>query len=81
MKNLHIEHDGQTVAVITVLLGVSLFPGQGDDSESALESADAALYRTMENGRSQVVTADLGAATRSQIPNENPVSASPGGFG
>jgi len=77
VQNLHVEHSGQTLAAITVSLGVALFPDLGDDGESVLESADAALYQAKKRGRNQVVTAGLGVATRARIPNEHPVSASP----
>lgn len=55
VKNLHIEHNGQTLERITVSLGVALFPDHGEDGESVLESADSALYRAKERGRDQVV--------------------------
>jgi predicted signal transduction protein with EAL and GGDEF domain len=70
VKNLHIEHDGQTLAVITVSLGVALLPDQGDDGESVLESADAALYRAKESGRSQVVTATWGRQRAHRSPTK-----------
>jgi diguanylate cyclase (GGDEF)-like protein len=57
VEELHIEHNGRTFAVITVSLGVALFPDHGEDGEALLEAADAALYRAKDKGRNQVVTA------------------------
>jgi diguanylate cyclase (GGDEF)-like protein len=45
-----IELAGQQVAV-SPSIGISLFPQDGDDAESIMEGADAAMYRAKEQGR------------------------------
>jgi diguanylate cyclase (GGDEF)-like protein len=42
--------DGQTLAV-TVSLGMSAFPQDGQDAEALLKSADHAMYRAKRAGR------------------------------
>lgn len=39
--------------VVTASLGVSCYPGDGEDAETLLKSADAAMYRAKELGRNQ----------------------------
>jgi len=38
---------------VTASLGISIFPGDGDDVETLLKSADSAMYRAKELGRNQ----------------------------
>jgi diguanylate cyclase (GGDEF)-like protein len=45
-----IELAGQPV-VVSPSIGISLFPQDGDDAESIMEGADAAMYRAKEQGR------------------------------
>ncbi len=39
---------------LTVSIGVAIYPRDGDDAQSVLEQADAALYVSKRNGRNQV---------------------------
>ena len=39
--------------IVTASIGISCYPGDGDDAETLLKSADAAMYRAKELGRNQ----------------------------
>lgn len=51
------EHDLN----VTVSIGISIFPGDGEDAETLLKNADAAMYHAKENGRNnyQFFTQDM----------------------
>ncbi|MEW6117855.1 MAG: diguanylate cyclase [Nitrospirota bacterium] len=55
IKDLTIQHRGQTLGPVTLSLGVAVFPLHGDNSEALLRAADAALYRAKAEGRDKVV--------------------------
>ena len=46
-KHCIAEHDLN----ITLSIGISVFPGDGEDAETLLKNADAAMYHAKENGR------------------------------
>ena len=45
-----IEYDGQLLTV-GLSLGISIFPGDGDNAEDLLHNADVAMYRSKRDGR------------------------------
>lgn len=47
---IRLAHDDVT---ITVSIGISVFPTDGDDPDTLLKHADAAMYNAKENGRNQ----------------------------
>ena len=47
--------EGNLAVTITVSIGVSTFPENGDDPETLLGCADDALYKAKEGGRNRVV--------------------------
>lgn len=51
---LAVRHQKQSLAQVTVSIGVAARPLHGDTAESLLASADAALYRAKVNGRNRV---------------------------
>lgn len=54
-RDIHLE-SGQT-AKVTISLGVATYPTCGSTPESLLKTADAALYRSKEQGRDRVTVA------------------------
>jgi diguanylate cyclase (GGDEF)-like protein len=54
------EHgDGQPVGRVTISGGVATWPGDGDDVDSLLRNADAALYEAKRAGRNRVLAFSL----------------------
>jgi diguanylate cyclase (GGDEF)-like protein/PAS domain S-box-containing protein len=49
---------GQAHEVITLSLGVAIYPQHGDTIETVLQAADSALYRAKQEGRDRVVVAE-----------------------
>ena len=56
-KNAAVEFRGKTLDRVTLSIGVSTFPGNGNTGEILLRMADGALYRAKEEGRDRVVVA------------------------
>ncbi|HVN55654.1 MAG TPA: diguanylate cyclase [Anaerolineaceae bacterium] len=44
-------HLDETVAQITASIGISIYPGDGDNAESLLQRADKAMYQVKESGK------------------------------
>jgi diguanylate cyclase (GGDEF)-like protein/PAS domain S-box-containing protein len=57
---------------ISTSIGVALFPKDGDDAETLIKNADAAMYQAKERGRNntQFYTADIQDATRRKLSLE-----------
>jgi len=57
------------MGVITISVGVSIYPDLGETPAELMKKADQALYQAKENGRDRVVVAEPnnGAATASPI--------------
>jgi diguanylate cyclase (GGDEF)-like protein/PAS domain S-box-containing protein len=51
----HLQFEGQSLAPVTLSLGVAVFPEHGFTSTGILRAADAALYRAKHSGRDRVV--------------------------
>lgn len=60
-------------AYITTSLGVSLYPSDGEDSETLLKNADTAMYKAKERGRNnyQFYTPAMNAKALKQLTLEN----------
>jgi diguanylate cyclase (GGDEF)-like protein/PAS domain S-box-containing protein len=56
-KNLEVFHYGKVLGGVTISLGLSYFPHHGNDADSLLQAADAALYQAKRSGRDRVVMA------------------------
>jgi len=59
--------------VATASIGISLYPDDGQDAESLLKNADAALYRAKDRGRDtyQIYTAAMNASALEQLALES----------
>jgi diguanylate cyclase (GGDEF)-like protein/PAS domain S-box-containing protein len=56
-KQFRLQFEGQSLAPVTLSLGVAVFPEHGAMSTGILRAADAALYRAKHDGRGRVVVA------------------------
>jgi diguanylate cyclase (GGDEF)-like protein len=56
-KQFHLQFEGQSLAAVTLSLGVAVFPEHGATSTGILRAVDAALYRAKHEGRGRVVVA------------------------
>lgn len=57
LREVTVLHQGQSLGMITVSVGVAALPQHGTSSKELLEAADAALYRAKREGRDRVVDA------------------------
>ena len=57
-QQFHLQFEGQSLAAVTLSLGVAVFPAHGVTSTGLLRAVDAALYRAKHDGRGRVVVAD-----------------------
>ena len=58
IRELTVLHQGKSLGMITVSIGVAEFPEHGLSLKELLASSDAALYRAKREGRDRVVTAE-----------------------
>ena len=73
LRELTVLHQGQSVGLLTVSVGVAALPTHGTSAKDLLQAADAALYRAKREGRDRVVKAE---AVKVQEPAE--ATAEPG---
>ena len=57
LRELTVMHQGQSLGMVTVSVGVAELPLHGDSAKKLLEAADAALYRAKREGRDRVSVA------------------------
>ena len=55
VQDLKVEHGNSQLGPITVSIGIAILPDQGEDGQSVLIAADAALYEAKRAGRNRVV--------------------------
>jgi diguanylate cyclase (GGDEF)-like protein len=70
IKELTVFHQGKSLGMITVSIGVAAFPGDGGSPKELLAAADAALYRAKREGRDRVVIAEPAAASATPVTGE-----------
>ncbi|AXQ31401.1 EAL domain-containing protein [Solimonas sp. K1W22B-7] len=63
----------QHLLSVTCSIGIAMYPGDGEDAESLLKNADAAMYVAKNSGRNslQFFTADMNARVREFLRIEN----------
>ncbi len=57
VKRLNLRHEGRDLGIITISIGLSIYPELGETSAELMRKADQALYRAKETGRDRVVVA------------------------
>jgi diguanylate cyclase (GGDEF)-like protein len=57
MKELTVLHQGKSMGMVTISVGVAAFPQHGKSPRELMAAADAALYEAKRGGRDRVVTA------------------------
>jgi diguanylate cyclase (GGDEF)-like protein/PAS domain S-box-containing protein len=67
IRELAVLHQGQSLGMITVSIGVSALPEHGTSPKELLDAADAALYRAKREGRDRVVNADPPPVAETQL--------------
>lgn len=55
MRELTISHQGKSLGMVTISVGVATFPQHGTSPKEIMAAADAALYEAKRGGRDQVV--------------------------
>jgi diguanylate cyclase (GGDEF)-like protein/PAS domain S-box-containing protein len=68
MRELAITHQGRSMGMLTVSIGVAVFPEHGLSPKELMAAADAALYEAKRAGRDQVVVASLRSAEDVALP-------------
>ena len=70
IKELTVLHQGKSLGMITVSIGVAAFPMNGGSPKELLAAADAALYRAKREGRDRAVTAEPAAIGEAPVDGE-----------
>ena len=61
MRELSVMHQGKSLGMLTISVGVATFPEHGGSPKELMASADAALYEAKRGGRDQVAVASAKA--------------------
>jgi diguanylate cyclase (GGDEF)-like protein/PAS domain S-box-containing protein len=75
-KELSILHQGRSMGMITISVGVAVFPEHGMSPKELMAAADAALYEAKRDGRDQVVVALSKAVPEVAMPGAERSAAS-----
>ena len=67
LRELAVLHQGQSLGMITVSVGVAALPVHGTSPKELLDAADAALYAAKREGRDRVVDAPLPASSEESL--------------
>jgi len=66
LRELQVLHQGQSLGMVTVSVGVADLPEHGTSPKALIEAADAALYRAKREGRDRVALAEPAPVTEEQ---------------
>ena len=78
IKGMDVTYQGRLLDKVSVSMGISLFPENGEDADTLLRSADQALYSAKARGRDRVAVAGL---TVPHFPLSGNLALSPGDAG
>jgi diguanylate cyclase (GGDEF)-like protein/PAS domain S-box-containing protein len=76
MKELTILHQGRSMGMLTVSIGVAVFPEHGMSPKELMTAADSALYEAKHLGRDQVSVALLKSVEEAAMPGTRKSAAS-----
>ncbi|MGC2169852.1 MAG: diguanylate cyclase [Candidatus Sulfotelmatobacter sp.] len=68
MRELTVMHQGKSLGMVTISVGVATFPRHGVSPKELMAAADAALYEAQRGGRDRVVVATAGNAEEAALP-------------
>jgi diguanylate cyclase (GGDEF)-like protein len=68
MRELTISHQGKSLGMVTISVGVATFPQHGTSPKETMAAADAALYEAKRGGRDQVVVATVKPVEEAAAP-------------
>jgi diguanylate cyclase (GGDEF)-like protein len=71
IKHLNVEHNGKTLAALSMSLGIAMFPEHGATSQRVLNAADGALYEAKHKGRDRIVVASIDTADESTASQQS----------
>jgi diguanylate cyclase (GGDEF)-like protein len=75
-KELTILHQGKSMGMITISVGVAVFPIHGTSPRELMAAADAALYEAKRGGRDQVVVSSVQESEGAAVSAEGNSAAS-----
>ncbi len=75
MRELTIMHQGKSLGMVTLSVGVATFPAHGMSPKDLMAAADAALYEAKRGGRDQVAVAVAKSAEEIVVPGTVPQDA------
>lgn len=67
LHDLAILHQGKSLGLVTMSIGVAALPAHGNSAKVLLEAADAALYRAKREGRDRALLAELPAKSQADL--------------
>jgi diguanylate cyclase (GGDEF)-like protein len=57
IRGISFLYEGQQLGNVTISMGVSAFPDNGDDASMLVKTADQAMYEAKKGGRDRVIIA------------------------
>jgi diguanylate cyclase (GGDEF)-like protein/PAS domain S-box-containing protein len=69
MRDLTIMHQGKSLGMVTISVGVAAFPVHGMSPKDLMAAADVALYEAKRSGRDRVVVASAKAVEEMVLPD------------
>jgi diguanylate cyclase (GGDEF)-like protein/PAS domain S-box-containing protein len=69
IKELTVTYQGRSMGMVTISVGVAVFPEHGNSPKDLMAAADAALYEAKRGGRDQVAVAARKALEEPMMPH------------